>query len=96
MRQAVNTTIQEPGHTILEIALVRIDKRFTKEKLRSHLILEVHDSLTTDSPLDEVATVCEIMQEEMEGIQNELPWLNGVPLKVDVEVGKNWDEKEKV
>jgi len=96
LRQAVNTTIQEPGHTILEIALVRIDKRFTKEKLRSHLILEVHDSLTTDSPLDEVATVCEIMQEEMEGIQNELPWLNGVPLKVDVEVGKNWDEKEKV
>lgn len=96
LRRAVNVTIQEPGHTTLEVALVRIDKRLRKEGLKAHLVLEVHDSLTCDSPLDEMETVCKIMREEMEGVQTELEWLNGVPLVVDVEVGKNWHDKRKV
>ena len=59
-------------------------------------MLEVHDSLTTDCPIDETERVCEIMKEEMEGVQDNLDWLNGVPLIVEVEVGKNWYDKKGV
>ena len=96
LRQAVNTTIQEPGHTTLETALKRVVTRFREEKLKGHLVLEVHDSLTADCPLDETERICEIMKDEMEGVQDNLDWLNGVPLIVEVEVGKNWYDKEGV
>ena len=51
------------------------------------MIMQVHDELVLEVPIDEVDKIKELIREEMEGVM-ELK----VPLKVDIHVGKNWSE----
>ena len=55
------------------------------EKLRSRLLLQIHDELMLESPLEEIETVRRLLDEEMTSV-----WELSVPFKVDVEVGKGW------
>ena len=55
------------------------------EKLRSRLLLQIHDELMLESPLEEIKTVRQLLEEEMTSV-----WELSVPFKVDVEVGKGW------
>ena len=55
------------------------------EKLRSRLLLQIHDELMLESPLEEIKTVRQLLEEEMPSV-----WEISVPFKVDVEVGKGW------
>jgi DNA polymerase-1 len=84
-RTAVNTPLQGTAADLIKIAMIRIDKRLTKEKLKSVMTLQVHDELLFDVVEDEAGTLESMVKEEMEGVI-ELK----VPLVADCGVGTNW------
>lgn len=86
-RMALNTPIQGTAADILKKAMVEIFGEFKKRKLKSKMLIQVHDELVfnvLDSELDEVK---EIVRDIMENT-----FKIDVPLKVDIEVGNNWYE----
>jgi DNA polymerase-1 len=86
-RTAINSPIQGTAADIIKLAMVSLHKRLKEEKLKSLMILQVHDELVFEVPEDEVDVMKRIVREEMEGAM-ELK----VPLKVDIGVGRNWSE----
>lgn len=84
-RAAMNTPIQGSAADIIKLAMVRVSERLEKEKLKSRLILQVHDELIVEAYLPEVDKVKKILREEMENAVS----LN-VPLTVDMADGKSW------
>ncbi|MFP5230621.1 MAG: DNA polymerase I, partial [Acidobacteriota bacterium] len=88
-RTAINTPLQGTAADLIKLAMIRIDKRLTQEKLRSRMTLQVHDELVFDVPDGEVAAMQELVRHEMEHVV-EL----SVPLVADVGVGTNWRDLE--
>ncbi|MDD3392508.1 MAG: DNA polymerase I [Bacilli bacterium] len=84
-RIALNTPIQGTSADIIKKAMIAIDETFNKESIKSKMILQVHDELVFDVLETEKDKVIAIIEEKMEQICT----LN-VPLKVDIEWGKNW------
>jgi len=86
-RAAINMPIQGTAADMIKIAMIRIQNRFVREKLRTMLILQIHDELLFEVPEEELKLVEAIVSNEME---NALP-LN-IPLKVDIGTGNSWYE----
>jgi DNA polymerase-1 len=86
-RTAVNTPIQGSAADLIKLAMINIDSAFRDKKLKSAMLLSVHDELVFEVPSEELDTVTHLVKEIMEGI-----WDLKVPLKVNVAVGKNWAE----
>ena len=86
-RNAINAPIQGSAADIIKVAMIRIFKRFEEEKLKSKMILQVHDELNFNVPLDELDVAKKIVVEEMENA-----YKLSVPLKTDCGSGKNWLE----
>ena len=86
-RMAINTPIQGTAADLIKQAMIRIHHRLRAEGFRTRMLLQVHDELVFESPDDEIEKVSAVVRQEMEGGFQLL-----VPLKVDVKVGKNWDE----
>lgn len=84
-RMALNTPIQGTAADILKLAMIKIYNIFNEKKLKSKMVIQVHDELVFDVLESELEIVKEIVQDTMENIYT----LN-VPLKVDIEYGKNW------
>ena len=84
-RMAVNTVIQGSAADLIKLAMLRVYARLKREALRSRLLLQIHDELLLETPPEEVETVQELLREEMTNA-----WSLNVPLKVDVDVGKEW------
>lgn len=86
-RVARNAPIQGTAADIIKIAMIKVDKRLTKENLEARLILQVHDELIVECPAHESMVVAMILQEEMEKSVS-----LSVPLVADSAVGENWFE----
>ncbi len=86
-RIAMNSPIQGTAADIIKIAMIRVYDRLQREGLRSSLILQIHDELLVEAPLDEVEDVKKILQEEMRNAAQ-----LSVPLLVEACVGKTWYE----
>lgn len=86
-RMALNTPIQGSAADILKKAMVEIYQEFTKRKLKSKMLIQVHDELVFNVLLDEVEEVKIIVKDIMENTIK-----LRVPLKVDIEMGNNWYE----
>jgi DNA polymerase I len=84
-RIAMNSPIQGTAADIMKIAMIRVDNRLRNEKLRSQLVLQVHDELLVETHAEEVAQVQIILREEMQNAAQ-----LSVPLEVDINVGANW------
>ena len=84
-RLAVNTPIQGSAADLIKVAMVRIHRRLLSEKMRSHLILQVHDELLLDVPKSELDATIALVKHEMEHA-----WDLLVPLRVDIGHGANW------
>jgi DNA polymerase-1 len=67
--------------------MVHIHRRLSREGLVSKMILQVHDELVFEVPDSEVGRMKGLVKEEMEGIVS-----LSVPIRVDMGVGRNWDE----
>ncbi len=86
-RMALNTPIQGTSADIIKKAMNEVYQIFKEKKLKSKMILQVHDELVIDCKKDEFEQVTKILKEVMEHTY-ELK----VPLKVDIEYGDNWYE----
>ncbi len=86
-RNAVNAPIQGTAADIIKIAMVKIADRLKREGMKTEMLLQVHDELNFNVPLDEVERVKALVREEMEGA-----FSLSVPLRVDIGVGANWLE----
>ena len=84
-RTAINTPIQGSAADIIKLAMVRIWNELKKRRLKTLMILQVHDELIFDVPPDEVCEVKALVKDCME---NALQL--DVPLKVDMKSGPNW------
>ena len=86
-RVAMNMPIQGTAADIIKIAMINVDKELKKQNLKSKLILQVHDELLIETYEDEKEVVRNILKNCMENVIN-----LSVPLKVDINEGKNWYE----
>jgi len=86
-RVAMNTPIQGTAADIIKIAMIKVFNRLKERKLKSRLILQVHDELIIEVHKDEIEEVKEILRHEME-YAVELD----VPLEIDMHLGKSWFE----
>lgn len=86
-RNAINAPIQGSAADIIKLAMIRISDQFKGERVRSKMILQVHDELNFSVYPEERELVGKIVTEEMQGA-----YPLAVPLVVDVGWGKNWLE----
>lgn len=86
-RNAINAPIQGTAADIIKLAMIGIDKAFTKQNLESKMILQVHDELVFDVLKTEVEQVKEIVKHEMENAVK-----IAVPLTVEMNTGNDWLE----
>jgi DNA polymerase I len=86
-RNAVNSPIQGTAADIIKMAMVTIHRRLKQEGLQAKMIMQVHDELNFNVPVNEVEQVREIVVSEMQNVVHLT-----VPLIADCGVGKNWLE----
>ena len=86
-RQAMNAGIQGLAADIFKVALVNLNKRLKDDNLNSAIILQVHDEVILECPMDELAQAQELTLEEMESAFN-----LKVPLEVHMSSGMTWAE----
>ena len=84
-RQAINAPIQGSAADIIKKAMIRVHQQFLKQNLKSKLILQIHDELLVESPLDEVEIVKNILLQEMSNA-----FKLEVDLKVDFSISSHW------
>jgi DNA polymerase I len=86
-RNAINAPIQGSAADLIKIAMIHVHEWMLKEKLKSKMILQVHDELVFDAHKDEV----ELLKKHIPGIMTNAVSLI-VPLEVEVGIGTNWLE----
>jgi DNA polymerase-1 len=86
-RTAVNTPIQGTAADLIKLAMIHIHARLSRQGLKSKMILQVHDELVFEMPDNEIEVMKKLVKEEMENVL-----ALAVPIRVDMGVGKNWDE----
>ena len=84
-RIALNTPVQGTAADIIKIAMINIFEEFNKKKLKSKMILQIHDELIFNVYKDEEKVVKKIIKDKMENA-----YKLSAPLEVDIEEGKNW------
>ena len=86
-RNAINAPIQGTAADMIKIAMINIHKKMSEANLSSLMILQVHDELVFDLPVDEVAELKTIVEKYMKNAM-ELK----VPVVIDINTGGNWLE----
>ena len=88
-RIAINTPIQGTSADIIKVAMINIYKKLNEEKLKTKMLLQVHDDLLFEVPEPEIEKVKKIIKKEMETAVN-----LSVPVLVDIKTGHNWRDME--
>lgn len=86
-RNAVNYPIQGSAADLIKVAMLHISRRIGQERLKSRLIMQVHDELVFEVPDDELMVLEQMVEQEMEQAE-----VLRVPLKVEISSGGNWSE----
>ncbi|MEW5692760.1 MAG: DNA polymerase I [Candidatus Hydrogenedentota bacterium] len=86
-RAAINMPIQGSAADIIKMAMINIQKKLTSLKLKTKMILQVHDELLFETPVLEKDKTIKIIRTEMENVMK-----LDIPLKVDIGCGKSWRE----
>jgi DNA polymerase-1 len=86
-RTAMNTPIQGTAADIIKKAMVLMDEKMRELKVKSRMLLQVHDELVFEVPVDELEVMKQLVPEVMEHALT-----LSVPLKVDVSYGPTWYE----
>lgn len=84
-RNAVNAPIQGSAADIIKLAMIAVHRRLQEEKLSARMVLQIHDELLLEVPLDEVDRVRDILVREMENVVK-----ISVSLTVECNYGKTW------
>ncbi len=84
-RAVMNMPLQGSAADIIKLAMLGVTRRLKEEGLKSRLVLQVHDELILDAPIEEEERAKQCLKEEMENAMQ-----LSVPLIADVSVGKSW------
>lgn len=86
-RNAINAPIQGSAADIIKLAMIKIYEKIAQQNLKTKMLLQVHDELVFEAPLQEVDEVSALIKTEME-----TAYQTQVPLLVEIGVGNNWLE----
>ena len=84
-RTAVNTPLQGTAADLIKLAMIAIDRQLRERKLKTRMLLQVHDELLFEVPREETGEIEQLVRSTMEGVVK----LN-VPLVADLAFGGNW------
>jgi DNA polymerase I len=84
-REAINMPIQGTNADMIKLAMIRLQSQLEELKLRSRMILQVHDELVLEVPDAELELVSELVRGAMTGAMK-----LDVPIKVEMKLGRNW------
>ena len=84
-RNAINAPVQGTAADMIKIAMIRIFNKFEELKLRSRMILQVHDELVFDVHQSEIEDVKRIVEDGMKNAMH-----LDVPVEIDMNAGANW------
>jgi DNA polymerase-1 len=84
-REAINMPIQGTASDIVKIAMIRVANALSQEKLKTKMIMQVHDERLFEAPEAEVAAASALIKREMEAAAT-----LDVPLTVEIGVGDDW------
>ena len=84
-RNAINAPIQGTAADLIKIAMIQVDKEMSRRKLKSKMLLQIHDELVFEVPKEEI----EEMKELVVGIMNNAIQMD-VPLATEVNYGSSW------
>ena len=84
-RTAVNTPLQGTAADLIKAAMLRIDARLTAERWQARMLLQVHDELVFEAPVEESGELAKMAKHEMEAVRK-----LAVPLVADTGIGDNW------
>jgi DNA polymerase-1 len=84
-RTAINTPLQGTAADMIKLAMIAIDRQLTERKLKTRMILQVHDELIFEVPAEEKEEVAALVREGMEGVVK-----LRVPMVADLGFGPNW------
>jgi DNA polymerase-1 len=87
LRMAINTPIQGTAADIIKLAMIRMNHMLKEKRLRARMLLQVHDEVVLEVPEEEVEGTLPVIRSTMRDAFNLI-----VPLKIDIEVGPNWQE----
>ena len=88
-RMAINMPVQGTSADIIKVAMVKLDKEMKQRKVKSKLILQVHDELIFEVPDEELTMMRELVRSTMaDAVQL------SIPVKVDMKQGANWGDME--
>ncbi len=86
-RNAVNAPIQGSAADVIKLAMIEVHKAMKAANVKSKMLLQVHDELVFDVPLDEIELMKELVKKAMESaVKLE------VPMQAEMEIGDNWLE----
>jgi DNA polymerase-1 len=86
-RMAINSPIQGSAADLIKTAMIAIWRRLKKSKLKTRLLLQIHDELLLEVPGHELEEVKTLVQDEMENAM-----ILSVPVKAGIGYGENWAE----
>ncbi|MDY6833364.1 MAG: DNA polymerase I [Chloroflexota bacterium] len=84
-RMAINMPVQGTSADIIKLAMIELDAEVRQRKLKSKMILQVHDELLFECPVNEAEGIKNLVADVMSGVAR-----LKVPLKVEPKVGENW------
>jgi DNA polymerase-1 len=89
-RAAINTVAQGTAAELMKRGMVDLAAAFQREKVDAHMLLQIHDELLIEVPLQQVEKVESIVKSTLESV---VSW--DIPLEVTTRMGKNWQEVTK-
>ncbi|HEY4389315.1 MAG TPA: DNA polymerase, partial [Ktedonobacteraceae bacterium] len=88
-REAINMPIQGTNADLIKFAMIRLHYALKERRMKTRMILQVHDELIFEVPVEELERARRLIREIMEGAA-ELD----VPIRVEMKLGRNWYEAE--
>jgi len=88
-REAINMEIQGSAADLIKMAMLNLHRQLHEMKMRSRMLLQIHDELVFETPPEEAAALTALVREEMTTPLERALRLQ-VPLKVDLAAGPNW------
>jgi len=88
-RQSINAPLQGAAADIIRRAMVRLPSALAKAKLKSRMLLQVHDELVFEAPTEEAEKLCKLAKDVMEAAPEPAAILS-VPLTVEAKAGPTW------
>lgn len=88
-RTAVNTPLQGTAADLIKLAMINLDAELCQRRLKSRMLLQVHDELLFEVPESEIEVMRGLVKDKMENVHS-----LSVPLLVEIGVGPNWRDVE--